>query len=68
MTKPSINLATIKAATFALALAVAFGVGAVGNVYADGANHGTNNVDVIHTDKECHTHAPKNPNDIKPAN
>lgn len=68
MTKPSINLTTIKVATFALALAAAIGVGAVGNVYADGANHGTNNVDVMHTDKGCHTHNPKNPNDIKSAN
>jgi len=68
MTKPSINIATIKAATFALALVAAIGVGTVGNVYADGANHGTNNLDVIHTDKECHTHAPTDANDIKPAN
>ncbi len=68
MTKPSINLATIKAATFALALAAAIGFGAVGNVYADGANHGTNNVDVVHTDKDCHTHTPKDPNNIEKMN
>lgn len=68
MTKLSINLTAIKASTFALALAAVIGISAVSNVYADGANHGTNNVDVIHTDKECHTHAPKDPNDIKPAN
>jgi hypothetical protein len=49
----------IKSIIAAASLAAVIGMASAGPVFADGANHGTNNLDQPHVDKACHTHDQK---------
>jgi len=53
------NMNGIKSIIAAASLAAVIGMASAGAVFADGANHGTNNLDQPHVDQGCHTHDQK---------
>jgi hypothetical protein len=50
------KLTDIKSIIAAASLAAVIAMASTGAVFADGANHSTNNLDQPHVDKACHTH------------
>jgi hypothetical protein len=53
------KLTSIKSIIAAASLAAVIGIASAGAVFADGANHYTNNVDQPHVDQACHAHDQK---------